>query len=380
MTPAGRFAPLLAPLRAAALALLLAAGGTLAAAAQEAPAASETAPATSELTVGVYVAPPFVIKGADGGYSGMAVDLWETFAAALNVAYTYREMPTVGGLVDALAAGEVDVAVTNLTITRQRAQRIDFTQPWFDSGLRVLVDSDRGTGFRAVWAGLADAGFLRAYAWIGLVILLATAGFTLFDRRFDPDFPKRWRDGMAESFFTVMSYATSGKGPARKNLFGWLGRVWQGLWLIFGIAVVAYVTSSVTSVMTTLSITSQINSVADLPGKVVGVQTGSVSQDYAVRTNLTIATFASVDDLVQALETNAIAAAIGDAPVMEYYVYSHPTEPLDVVGPIFQPDKYGFGLPRNSPLRPALNVQILGAKESGLLTDTRDRYFGNDPT
>jgi ABC-type amino acid transport substrate-binding protein len=84
--------------------------------------------------------------------------------------------------------------------------------------------------------------------------------------------------------------------------------------------------------------------------------------------------------MAEAMRTNQIAAAIGDAPVLEYYVYSHPTEPLDVVGPVFQPDKYGFGLPRNSALRPALNVQILGAKESGLLADIHDRYFGEDPT
>ena len=243
-----------------------------------------------------------------------------------------------------------------------------------------MVDPERHTGIGAVWRGLGDAGFLRAYAWIGLVILIATLGFTIFDRRFDPNFPPRWRDGVAESFFTVMSYATSGKATQRKNLFGWLGRIWQGLWLIFGIAVVAYVTSSVTSVMTTLSITNQINSVADLPGKIVGVQAGSVSEDFAIRENFTIHAYADVDEMAAGLAQNEIAAAIGDAPVLEYYVYAHPGEALDVVGPVFQPDKYGFGLPRNSPLRQALNVQLLGAKESGLLQQIRDRYFGDDPT
>ena len=33
--------------------------------------------------------------------------------------------------------------------------------------------------------------------------------------------------------------------------------------------------------MTTLSLTNQINSLADLPGKSVGVFTGSVSEDFA---------------------------------------------------------------------------------------------------
>ena len=49
----------------------------------------------------------------------------------------------------------------------------------------------------------------------------------------------------------------------------------------------AYVTSSVTSVMTTLSLTNQINSVADLPGKSIGVFAGSVAEGrvtYVTRT------------------------------------------------------------------------------------------------
>lgn len=343
-------------------------------------AQEQTPVADGPLTVGVYVSPPFVMPKDGGGYTGMAIDLWEQFADTLGQPYEYLEIGTVRELVDAVAANDLDLVVTNLTVTRTRAQRIDFTQPWFDSGLRILVDQDRHTGFGAVWRGLGDAGFLRAYLWIGGVILLATLGFTLFDRRFDPAFPARWRDGAAESFYTVMSYATSGKATQRKNLFGWLGRIWQGLWLLFGIAVVAYVTSSVTSVMTTLSITNQINSVADLPGKIVGVQAGSVSEEFAVDQNLTIRPYDSVADMAEALERNEIAAAIGDAPVLEYYVYSNPGEALDVVGPIFHPDKYGFGLPRSSTLRPELNVLLLGAKESGLLEEIRHRYFGDDPT
>src|SRR5690606_21881708 len=144
----------------------------------------------------------------------------------------------------------------------------------FDAGQRVMVRQDGGGGNGDLLRGLSESGHLRAYAWIALVIVLATILITLFDRKFDRDFPKRWRDGVADSFYTAMSVLTSGKSPSRKNLFGWMGRIWQGLWLVSVIAVLAYVTSSVTSVMTTLSLTNQINSVADLPGRIVGRSEG----------------------------------------------------------------------------------------------------------
>ncbi|MGN6146110.1 MAG: transporter substrate-binding domain-containing protein [Mesorhizobium sp.] len=340
--------------------------------------ASGRAPATRPLTVGVYVHPPFVMK-ANGAFQGMAIDLWERLASELKLDSKYVEFSNVGELVKATASGTVDVAVTNMTVTRERAEQIDFTQPWFDAGQRIMVDEDAGGDFSDVVAGLRESGHLRAYAWIAVVIVVATILVTLFDRRFDKDFPRRWRDGLAEGFYTVMSVATSGKSPARRNLFGWAGRFWQGLWLVCGIAVLAYLTSSVTSVMTTLSLANQINTVADLPGRTVGVQPGSVSDDYARQAGLDTRPFEHIDEAVQALVSGRIDAILGDAPVLEYYAHTNPQQPVTVVGPIFAPDKYAFGLARQSELTRPLTVELIGAHESGAIEDIRTRYFGSDP-
>ncbi|WP_404401788.1 transporter substrate-binding domain-containing protein [Pelagibacterium halotolerans] len=332
--------------------------------------------AQDTLTVGVYESPPFVMVEEDG-YMGMAVNLWETVAEELGYAYEYQAFDTVGGLVEAAEEGQVDVAVTNLTITENRAHRIDFTQPWYDAGLRLMVGTDQGTGFWGIVNGLNDAGYLTAYAWIVLVIVVATIGFTLFDRYFDQDFPRRWRDGFAESFYTVMSIATSGKAPSRKNLFGWVGRIWQALWLVTGIAVLAYVTSSVTSVMTTLQLTGRINSIADLPGHMVGVAAGSTAEDFVDTSIISATTFNGTIDSVDALVSGRIDAVIGDTPVLEYYAHSHPELPVKVVGPIFRPEKYGFGMPLNSALRRPVSAEIVGALESGFVGELRADYFGD---
>jgi len=335
-------------------------------------------PTASPLTVGVYVSPPFVMAH-DNTFTGMAIDLWRAISEPLGIETKFVEMETLTDLVSATASGEIDVAVTNLTITKDRAQQIDFTHPWFDAGLRIMVNEDRGSGFWDVIGGLQASGHLRAYAWIGFVILIATVLVTLFDRRFDKDFPRRWRDGLAESFYTVMSVATSGRPAARKNLFGWAGRIWQGLWLVCGIAVLAYVTSSVTSVMTTLSLTNQINSVADLTGRPVGVFAGSVAETFARQSGLDARAFAHIEEAVDALLDGRVAAIVGDAPVLEYYAHTNTNLPLDVVGAIFEPDKYGFGLAHGSELRHSVTVELIGAHESGLIEDLRRRYFGDTP-
>ncbi|WP_374786296.1 substrate-binding periplasmic protein, partial [Paenochrobactrum gallinarii] len=206
---------------------------------------------------------------------------------------------------------------------------------------------------------------------------LRGSGQTLFDRQFDKNFPRSWRDGIAESFYTVMSVATSGKPAARKNLFGWIGRIFQGVWLVCGIAVLAYVTSSITSVMTTLSLSSQIKSVADLSNRTIGVQPGSVSEVYAKQHNMKSQKFEHIEQAVEALLNGNIGAIIGDAPVLEYYAHTNSYKPISVIGPLFEPDKYAFGLTHGSKLTRPLTIELVGTQESGDLEVMRARYFGN---
>lgn len=180
------------------------------------------------LTVGFHRSPPFVMVDGDRIY-GLAVDIWERIAARNQIPFKFKRYNTVKALLKATEDGDIDLAVTNLTITNKRAKRVDFTQPWFEGGTRLLVRQHDDTGFMAIIKGMYEQGYLKVYAFLGGVILIATLLFTLFDRRFDPAFPKRWRDGAAESFYTVMQVVTSGHPPSRKNLFGWLGRIWQGI-------------------------------------------------------------------------------------------------------------------------------------------------------
>lgn len=338
-------------------------------------AQGETA-SSRPLTVGIYVSPPFVMKDGEH-YSGMAIELWQTAAKPLNLGYSYREYPTFEALVEAIARGEADVAVSNLTITKDRARRIAFSQPWYDAGLRIMVVESEDAGFWQVINGLKRAGHLWNMTWLVLIVLIATIVLALFYRHFDKHFPRSWHEGLAESFYEVMSVTTSGK-VTRANVLGWSGRIFGGIWMICGVAVVAYLTSAVTSVMTALVLTHQINSLADLPGRSVGVLDGSVSESYSNELRLATTAYPDINRAVAALTSGQDSAIVGDAPVLEYYVHTNPTLRLSVVGPIFHPDKYGFGFSHENNLRQDITLQILALQETGELDTLRRKYFGHE--
>lgn len=324
--------------------------------------------------VGVYVSEPFVNKQGDT-FTGMAIDLWNEVGTRLKLTSQFIEYPNYTELVKAVSENKVDAAVTNITITEKRAEVVDFTHPWFDAGLRIMVHTQAGNGLQDLIGDLEDAGHLATYAWIGIVILIATIMLTLFDRRFDTNFPRRWLEGLAESFYHVVSLATSGKS-SRKNLFGWMGRIWQAFWLVFGIAVVAYVTSSVTSVMTVAHISNNIKNLADLQSKTVGVRTGSIAQQLLAARSISTVTFDHLPEAVAALTNDEITAIVGDSPVLEYYAHKNASEQVEMVGNIFSPDKYGFAFPRHSDLVKPASIAIISLQENEELAALKAKYFG----
>jgi polar amino acid transport system substrate-binding protein len=91
--------------------------------------------------------PPFEFEDADApsGYSGFDIDLMQEIADRLGLDLEVVEVGFDGLQSGAtLAAGQCDVAASAMTITEERAQNLNFSDPYYDSlqSLIVLADSD----------------------------------------------------------------------------------------------------------------------------------------------------------------------------------------------------------------------------------------------
>jgi len=92
-----------------------------------------------ELVVATKEAAPFAMKAADGSWSGISIDLWRRIAEQLHLRYRLIEVRTVEDQLDAVTHGTADVAVAAITVTAARARNVDFTQPFYETGLGVAV-------------------------------------------------------------------------------------------------------------------------------------------------------------------------------------------------------------------------------------------------
>ncbi|MHB8382601.1 MAG: transporter substrate-binding domain-containing protein [Candidatus Binataceae bacterium] len=331
--------------------------------------------APKPLRVGVFIEPPFVMDGPDG-LGGFAVDLWSKIATTQNWSSNYQQVGSIPELLDKLNKGELDIGVTDLSITSARLQLVDFTQPYLDAGLQVMINEKHRGGFIDLIRGLSEAGHLQVFAAGALLLLLATIFLTLHNRRLDPSFHRSWTMGLSESFYHVVSLATAGRTEHKPILSGATGNLLAALWLVCGVTIVAYITSSITSVMTVNRIHSQINGPKDLTGKKVGTVTGSAAAAYCHGARLNVEEFPDVESAVKALTREQIDAIVYNSWTLRYIDRQHPELPITEVGPLFEPRKFGFALPQGSPLRMPINLTLLRLSEGGYLKQIGAQYFG----
>jgi len=314
------------------------------------------------------------MKTADG-FGGFAIDLWSKIGSTLGWTSDYQQVASIPELLDKLNKGELDVGVTDLSITSERLKLVDFTQPYLDAGLQVMINEKHLGGFGELVKGLAEAGHLQVFAAGGLLLLLGSIFLTVYDRRLDPEFHRSWSMGLSESFYHVVSLATAGRANHKPIVSGAAGNFLAALWLIGGVTIVAYITSSITSVMTVNKIHGQINGPKDLAGKKVGSIIGSAAAAYCISARLDVEDFPDIDSAVKALAQQRIDAIVYNSWTLRYIDKQHPELPITEVGPLFEPRKFGFALPQGSPLRMQINLELLKLYEAGYLNQLSSEYF-----
>ncbi len=94
---------------------------------------------TSPLKVGMDLSyPPFETIGADGTPSGISVDLARSLAEKLHRPLQIKNIPFTG-LIPALKSGKVDILLSSMTATPERAKAVAFSDPYLTTGLAALI-------------------------------------------------------------------------------------------------------------------------------------------------------------------------------------------------------------------------------------------------
>ena len=90
--------------------------------------------------------PPFEYVDEQGNIVGIDIELIQ--ALAKKIGYDDVEIVSIDfdGLIPALENGQIDVIAAGMTITEERAQKVDFTIPYWDADQAILIS--KGSQFQ----------------------------------------------------------------------------------------------------------------------------------------------------------------------------------------------------------------------------------------
>lgn len=328
--------------------------------------------AAQDLRVVTVTRTPFsqVENGADTGFS---VELWAAVADALGRGYSITRVESFAEMLGEVSAGRADVAVANISITAEREATMDFSQPIFSSGLRVMVPDDQsGTSvFSVIWSRDLALVALAAFA------LLLGGGMLMwwFERNAQEYFRGAAREKVFPAFWWALNLVVNGGFEERVPRTP-LGRVFATILVISSLFIVSIFVAHITAAMTVNAIQSSVNSVNDLYGKQVGTTSGSTAAAYLDRRELQHRGFDDLDSLLAAFDAGELDAVIFDAPILSYYVNTAGAGKGVLVGPLFLRENYGFAVPTDSPLREPINRALLRFNEDGTYRALLTKWFG----
>jgi glutamine transport system substrate-binding protein len=220
----------------------------------------------AELVIGANAGgPPFAFKEGDT-YVGFDVEIWAEVAKGLGRTWRLQPME-FGALIPALQTGNIDAVVSQLFIKPERQQVIDFSDPYYDSGLIAVVRADDTT----------------------------------------------------------------------------------------------------------------IQSPADLDGKTIGTETGTIAVDY-IKTKLkgaTLEQLPTITTALLALEAGRTDAVIYDTPLLQYYAKTTGKDKVRLIYPTLAGQAVGIGFRKGSPLVAPANIQLAAMKADGRYQALVTKWFGS---
>ncbi len=106
--------------------------------------------AAEPLRVGMELSyPPFESIGPDGRPQGVSVEMARALAEETGRVLQIENIPFTG-LIPALKSGKIDLIISSMTATPERAKAVAFSDPYLTTGLGALVPASSAA------AGLAD--------------------------------------------------------------------------------------------------------------------------------------------------------------------------------------------------------------------------------
>ncbi|XP_049349846.1 glutamate receptor 2.8-like [Solanum verrucosum] len=321
--------------------------------------------------------------------TGYCIDVFDAVMEALPYYVPYEYVPFAAPdgksagdyneLVYQVFLGNFDVVVGDTTIVLNRSQFVDFTLPYTESGVTMMVpikDDNRDN----TWVFLKP---LTWELWLTSFCSFVFIGFViwLLEHRVNEDFrgPFWHQVGMIFWFsFSTMVFAQ------KERIVSNLARFVLIIWFLVVLILTSSYTASLTSMLTVEKLQPTVKDVKELlkSKDYVGYQPGSFVVGLLRKMNFDEDRLKAyktpeecVDLLAKGSSNGGIAAVFDEIPYVKLFLANYCLK-FTTIGPTYKTDGFGFAFPIGSPLVPDVSRAVLNVTEGEKMVQIERAWFG----
>ncbi|KAL6846532.1 hypothetical protein ACP4OV_023980 [Aristida adscensionis] len=242
-----------------------------------------------------------------------------------------------------------DIAIGDITIRYNRTFYVDFTVPYTESGIAMVVPVKESVN-KNTWIFLKP---LTSGMWFATIAIFIYTGVVLLSLEFLGN-NKNVRGSIPRQLGIMIFFAIGDKGIAER----FLSRIVLIVWVCFLLVVTSSYTASLSSILTVEQLQPTVADVYELlrKGECVGYHRGSYIKGVLEELGFDrskIKPYNTPDDFHNALSRGSnyggIAALVHEVPYIKLFLAKHCKE-YTMVGPIYKSAGFGYAFVKRNPL------------------------------
>ncbi|XP_074316527.1 LOW QUALITY PROTEIN: glutamate receptor 2.6-like [Silene latifolia] len=308
--------------------------------------------------------------------TGFCIDIFESVMKNLGYSghYDYHpfENPLYDDLVHQVYLQKYDIVVGDISIIANRTSWVDFTLPFTESGVTMVVPVKDDK--KSAWV------FLKPLTWELWVATLCTFVFIAFaiwvlEHRINEEFrgPPLHQVGTSLFYsFSMMVFAQ------RENVLSNLSRCVVVVWVFVVLVLTQSYTASLTSMLIIHDLSQPVDGVDELQrsGANVSYQDGTFVRDLLIKKGFNqskLISYNSSKNLHEFLSKGEIKFVFDEIPYMRLFIALHPSKYL-MMQPLYKTDGFGFAFPKGSHLAPMVSAEILNVIEGDQMVEFEKKW------